>query len=43
MSDETAHADVLDASRPRDRQTLADATEVRRNLLGILERRVEGP
>ena len=39
-----AHAaNVLDAVRPRDRQALARAAEVRGDLLGPLERRVECP
>ena len=36
-------AGVLDAGRPRDRQALPRAAEVRRDLLGPLERRVERP
>ena len=36
-------ASVLDVARPRDRHALARAAEVRRDLLGPLERRVECP
>ena len=36
-------AGVLDAGRPRDGHTLPGAAEVRRDLLGPFERRVERP